>query len=247
MKIVFSWDDGALEDQKLFELHEKYEIPGMFFVPTQNREGRAVLDPSMLQRAESKYISFGGHTENHAYLTSIPLENVEMEILKNKLYLEEILGHKVEDFCLPGGKYNQKIIEKVYKHFKTIRTADTMNFSYTGGLLQPSFQFYNRGYKSVVGNLMRHRNYYELCEIMRHPRDGYFEMIKRMIKYQSQKDESVIAIWGHSWELEEHCLWRELEDTFSYCKSNFKNEITEYRNIFEGIGKEKNENNAYLS
>lgn len=30
MKIIFSWDDGALEDQKLFELHEKYKIPGMF-------------------------------------------------------------------------------------------------------------------------------------------------------------------------------------------------------------------------
>lgn len=30
MKIAFSWDDGALEDRKLFELHEKYEIPGMF-------------------------------------------------------------------------------------------------------------------------------------------------------------------------------------------------------------------------
>lgn len=36
MKISFSWDDGTLEDQKLFELHEKYRIPGMFFVPTRN-------------------------------------------------------------------------------------------------------------------------------------------------------------------------------------------------------------------
>lgn len=233
MKIAFSWDDGALEDQRLFELHEKYEIPGMFFVPTQNKEGRAVLSPNMLRRADSKYISFGGHTENHVYLTSIPLENVETEVLKNKLYLEETLGHKIEDFCLPGGKYDQKIIEKIYKYFKTVRTADTMNFSYNGGLLKPTFHFYNRGYKSVVGNLMRHGNYYEICKIMTHPKDDYFGMMKKLIEYESKKKGSIIVIWGHSWELEEHCLWTELEDMFSYLKLNFKNEISEYRNIFE--------------
>ena len=72
MKIAFSWDDGALEDQKLFELHEKYEIPGMFFVPTRNREGREVVTPEIMRIAESRYIRFGGHTENHTYLTSIP-------------------------------------------------------------------------------------------------------------------------------------------------------------------------------
>ena len=67
MKLAFSWDDGALEDQKLFELHEKYQIPGMFFVPTKNREGREVLSPNIIKRAESQYVSFGGHTDNHTY------------------------------------------------------------------------------------------------------------------------------------------------------------------------------------
>jgi hypothetical protein len=60
MKTAFSWYDEALEDRKLFELHEKYEIPGMFFVPTRNREGRDVLTPQMMREAESKYVGFGG-------------------------------------------------------------------------------------------------------------------------------------------------------------------------------------------
>ena len=39
MRVIFSWDDGAPQDKKMYELHEKYKIPGMFFVPTKNREG----------------------------------------------------------------------------------------------------------------------------------------------------------------------------------------------------------------
>ena len=109
MKLAFSWDDGALEDRKLFELHEKYSIPGMFFVPTENREGREVLTPNIIREAESPYIQFGGHTAHHTYLTSIPLENVEEEVVSNQKYLEDVLGHTVTDFCLPGGKYNDDI------------------------------------------------------------------------------------------------------------------------------------------
>lgn len=90
MKIIFSWDDGALEDQKLFELHEKYKIPGMFFVPTFNREGRKVLTKEMIRSSESEYVQFGGHTQNHTYLTSIPLEDVEEEVLLNKNYLPRV-------------------------------------------------------------------------------------------------------------------------------------------------------------
>ena len=57
MKLALSWDDGALEDRRLFDLHEKYQIPGMFFVPTRNKEGRSVLTPDMLRNAESEYVS----------------------------------------------------------------------------------------------------------------------------------------------------------------------------------------------
>ncbi len=40
--ISFSWDDGAVEDLKLMELSQKYDIPGIFFIPCTNPE-RAVL------------------------------------------------------------------------------------------------------------------------------------------------------------------------------------------------------------
>ena len=230
MKIVFSWDDGAIEDRKLFELHEKYEIPGMFFIPTKNREGRDVLSSYTLQKAESKIVSFGGHTENHTYLTNIPIENVRPEIRKNKEYLENVLGHEIEHFCLPGGKYDDNVLKIVYEYYKTVRTADTMNFRYKEGVLKPTFHFYPRGNKSLLGNALRNKSFPQCIYISTHYKKNYFELISNMIKKEQDKTDSIIMIWGHSWELEKKQLWGELENLMK--QDYIKNNVVSYHEIF---------------
>lgn len=211
MKIVFSWDDGALEDKKLFELHEKYEIPGMFFVPTKNREGREVITPEMMRKAESDYVKFGGHTENHTYLTDIPFSDVDEEIVRNKEYLEYELGHKVQHFCLPGGKYNNEILNMVYRYYETVRTADSMNFIYKSGPLKPALHFFPRGAKSLFGNAIRNHSYMQAAYVVAHYNMEYFELLNKIIENEQKNKNSVVMIWGHSWELEQYQLWTKLE------------------------------------
>ena len=222
MKIVFSWDDGALEDQKMFELHEKYQLPGMFFVPTRNREGRDVITAMQIKNAESNFVSFGGHTHNHTFLTDIPLTDVEMEILENKKYLENIVGHEIRHFCLPGGKYNDEILNITSKYFKTIRTADTMNFSYSGMVVKPSFHFFPRGKKSLIGNSVKHFSFNEMFYVMNHYNTDYFDLINKMIINDKERDNKVIVIWGHSWEIEQKQLWDELDSLFRVVKQSGK-------------------------
>ena len=219
MKLVFSWDDGTLEDQRLFALHEKYEVPAMFFVPTKNREGRKVLTPAMMRNAESSLISFGGHTENHTYLTDIPLESVEQEVLLNQRYLEDVLGHSVTDFCLPGGKYNQQILEIVARHYQTIRTADTMNFRMESNLLKPSIHVYPRGHKSLLGNAFRHHSFAELAYLAAHLHKSYFDLIQGLLAFEQRQKDRTVIIWGHSWELEKFDLWNETEKLLCIAKA----------------------------
>ena len=103
--------------------------------------------------------------------------------MKNKKYLEDLLGHEILDFCLPGGKYTPEINKLVFKHYSTIRTADTMNFSYDGGfILKPSFHVYRRGLKSMLGNALRHNSFDELAYIMAHPLYGDFRLIREIIE-----------------------------------------------------------------
>lgn len=230
MKILFCWDDGSPHDIQLIRLHERYKIPGMFFIPTINKEGRPVITDSDIKRYCSKYISFGAHTNNHTYLTSIDKNNIEKEVIDNKKYLERITGKEIKHFCLPGGKYNNKILKIVKKHFKTIRTADTGCFHHKKTyLIKPTIHFYDRGYRSLFLNCMKHIEIKEAFYIWKHRKDNYFELLKRIIDFESnKKKDSIIIVWGHSWEIEEFSLWDKIEDLFLFVTDNYNLNIIEY-------------------
>lgn len=232
MKIVFTWDDGALEDLKLFELHKKYDIPGMFFVPNFNKEGRDVLSPEMIKNASSDLISFGGHTITHSYLPTIPAEDLDKELKDNRDYLSEITGKPIEHFCLPGGKYDSELLKVCYKYFKTVRTADTMNFNCNGTLCKPAFHFYPRGKKSMLVNALRSKNIFGAFKVAFSFSKSYYDIIYKFIDSSKNKD-TVIVIWGHSWELEKLNLWAELEKLMKYVSENYKESCVSYEKIFE--------------
>ncbi len=234
MRIVFSWDDGAPEDLRLIELHEKYGIPGMFFVPTRNLEGRDVLTPEQIRNARSGLISFGGHTENHVYLTAIEPDRVESEIVNNKRYLEDVLGEEIRHFCLPGGQYNQDILSTAFRHFTTVRTADTFNFKDGSTinkngqrLLMPTFHFYPRTYKSRIGNCLKHQSFGQLGYIAAHPWWTYLKLIQETLERERNKS-SVIMIWGHSWEIEKLGHWSDLETLMGRIASDFRGNCVDY-------------------
>ena len=232
MKIVFSWDDGAVEDLKLINLHKKYGIPGMFFVPTFNREGRKVITKEDISSNCSELIQFGGHTFNHVYLPTIEIDDVEHEILANKKYLEDSTNQEINHFCLPGGKYNRQILKIVGKYFKSCRTADTMNVIHKKKfLIKPTIHFYNRGYKSLFFNSLKHFNFKGAFFVLRNKKKNYFDLIKSFINFESKRD-SILVVWGHSWEIEEKGLWDVLEDFFSFVSSEYSDSIISYTQMF---------------
>ena len=230
MKIVFSWDDRSIQVEKLMNLHLDYGIPGMFFVPTYNCEGRSVIKEEIIRNANKEFITFGGHTSSHRYLTLIPPSDVESEIRDNKEYLEQILGYELMDFCLPGGKYNPQILEKCFKYFKTVRTTDTMCFQNESNLIKPTFHFYPRTYHSRIGNCMKNGAYFELTKIIFHPKEPVSNLIERFLSIENKKD-STILIWGHSWEIEKLDLWDSLEDLFGIISNQYYLDCKPYSSL----------------
>lgn len=231
MRIAFSWDDGSPQDLKLIKLHEKYDIPGMFFVPTRNSEGREVLTPEQIRSTRSELITFGGHTENHVYLTTVDSSKIEEEIVNNQKYLEDILGEEIIHFCLPGGKYNQEILNTAFKYYKTIRTADTFNFHRNeNNIIFPTFHVYPRTYKSRVGNCLRHKSYRQLLSISTHPQWSYLQVIEHLLEREKNSEDDII-IWGHSWEIEAKDLWKDVEGLFKLVSGKYRNVIKLYSEL----------------
>lgn len=236
MKLVFSWDDGAVEDLKLFELHNKYELPAIFFVPTRNQENRNVLNSRVIKQERTKYVQFGGHTENHSYLTRVEPKLLEDEIRSNKEYLADILGEEIRHFCLPGGKYNTHILNVAGKYFDTIRTADTMNFKKDKNksiVCRPSVHFYPRGKKSLIVNGIKNESYQEVLHVMRLSKMSYFDILLELIKFEAEKTNREFVIWGHSWEIEQLDLWRELEKTMRYIACEYKENCVIYDDLWQ--------------
>lgn len=234
MKIVFCWDDGAKEDLILFKLHEKYKIPGMFFVPTHNREKRDVLSKEEISNASnSPFIFFGGHTENHIYLKEIPNKTkIKEELSLNKCYLENATNSKIEHFCFPGGSYTRNIFRETKLIFKTARTADTCSFKGNkNGLIRPSFHFYDRGVKSLIANSAKHGSFKEMIFFIKERKKDYFDLIKETIQLESKNKNKIIIIWGHSWEIEEKNLWGKLEDLFDFVSANYCECIIRYEDL----------------
>lgn len=234
MKIVFTWDDGAPEDKRLFALHEKYALPAIFFVPTRNSEGRTVLSAEDIRAASSELLQFGGHTTNHRYLTKVPREEWDAEIVGNKRYLEDTLARPVSHFAFPGGAYDKEILAETYRHFRTIRAGDTMNFHNQGTLIKPTFHIYPRGKKSLLGNAWRHKGMKEFAFLLKHMDSDYFLLIERLIDFEARHSpDSEIVFLGHGWELEEQGMWNRAERLLQLVAEQYRECCVTYNSLFE--------------
>lgn len=230
LELSFSWDDGSPFDKKLVTYFEKYNIPTCLFVPTFNREGRDVLSKNDIKSLSSELVSFGGHTYNHIYLTELSLEKAKEEVYSNKKYLEDILGKKIEHFCFPGGKYTKEMLEIFKNDFDTLRTADTMCSNFDNFLRKPTFHFYPRGLKSLIGNAVRNRDkiIFPIITSIFSKQEYFLILLSSIEKMKNSTKEYKIHIWGHSWELEELNLWNKLDLFLLEISSNYRNSIVRY-------------------
>jgi peptidoglycan/xylan/chitin deacetylase (PgdA/CDA1 family) len=220
-RLFFTWDDGHPHDFRLKDMHEKYGIPCMLFIPAYNNESRPVMSRVEIAGLESDCVEIGAHTYHHLYLTGVSKQAVHNELIDGKYYLEDIAGHPVDHFCFPGGKYNKEIQQKALGIYKTVRTAKTMCTTHAFPVIDTTFHFYPRGWRSVFYNSFRNHTTNILLQagVCFFQKD-YFEFIKSYIHYAFKKRRNDdILIYGHSWEIDDCRLWGKLADLFDFIKT----------------------------
>ena len=229
MKKIFvttSWDDGHKLDLKLAALLDKYGLKGTFYI-SRNYFGKESLEEDEIRRLSQKH-EIGGHTLNHPDLTKISLADAKKEIEEGKMWLENIVGKKVETFCYPGGFYNEEVAALVKNAgFISARTVKKFEIKKPAErfLAGTTIHWYPFPFRK------KDASRYLWRDLLRPIREGWgglrniglpfskyagLEKMSRAVFDAALSRGDYFHLWGHSWEIEKYGLWSELEEFLKY-------------------------------
>ena len=222
MIFVTSWDDGHPLDERLADLLYRYGLPGTFFIPIHNLEGRPVISIQALRRLDS-YFEIGSHTLDHVLLTEVSPEECLRQVTLGKTELEQHLGHPIKGFCYPHGKWNYQVRLKVKcAGFDYARTIENFRLDWGNDLytIPTSIQIFPHGKHVLLSNYIRFGHYRSRFKIFAISliSNNWLDYILRVLDMLLD-DNSILHVWGHSWEIEEKGLWPQLENFFSLVAS----------------------------
>ncbi len=222
MIFVTSWDDGHVLDERLAELLDRFALKATFFVPIHNREDLPVMSGDVLRRLDKRF-ELGSHTLDHALLTKISDTQCTHQVVEGKAALEQQLGHAVLGFCYPCGKLNERVRKTVARAgFAYARTTENLRFDFGGDLfsIPTSIQVFPHGAQVLLRNFLRFGHYNLRLHALRIvlQSENWLDFIIKLLNAESEEN-SVIHVWGHSWEIEKLGLWAQLNELFSQVRS----------------------------
>ena len=112
--IVLTFDDGYRDAyETVFPLLQKYGFHATFYLIVDDIDKPGNLTRDEIAEMRAAGMNFGSHTLTHPNLTTAFSWQVEREISGSKKALEDILGAEVNDFCYPGGAFDENVANVV--------------------------------------------------------------------------------------------------------------------------------------
>jgi peptidoglycan/xylan/chitin deacetylase (PgdA/CDA1 family) len=213
-----SWDDGHPSDLRVADLLEKHGLDGTFYVPCVNAEGRPVMHKGQVAQLGDRF-EIGGHTRDHLSLTGMSPDRAAEQIRGNKLRLEDILGREVRGFAYVRGHHDATVRGLVanagYRYARTVRNL----MSTPGGKrleVPTTTQFYPHKPATYAKNYLSGGPSFQRAAILS-ALLGKGDLAMRLLNAAQAclRSGGCFHLWGHSWELDEHGLWAELDRFFS--------------------------------
>lgn len=220
--ITFSYDDGILQDIRLIELLNKYNLKSTF-----NLNSAQLGDCGMLVR-EGKQINFNkipkedvktiyagheiaSHTLTHPLLTKLTEAEIINQVENDRLNLSELAGYEVVGFAYPcGGLNNDDRVAKIIKNNTGIKYCRTIT---ENGSFDPQSNLYR------FNPTAHHLNF-----------DAIMDLGQRFINLKTDTPK-IFYVWGHSFEMDySPDYWYRLEQFFKL--------ISGKDDIFYGTNKE---------
>ena len=119
--VAVTLDDGYANNYEVaYPIFKKYQVPFCVYIcrgmitgerKEDNIEHYKMLSIEQLYALDKEPLcTIGGHTNSHVRLTTMSNEQQMQEVLGCKLWLENMLGHIIDDYAYPYGAYNAETL-----------------------------------------------------------------------------------------------------------------------------------------
>lgn len=193
---------------------------GTFYVPITPFRGRPPIENSELRELLGRGCEIGAHGFSHKLLWRLSPKELAQEVDSCRPIMEDILGAKVEMFCYPQGRYDSATLCALqrcgYLGARTVRM-----FSISRGFdpfrTPTTLQAFPHVATTYLKNILRGRKLdsMRLLLAQRGKTANWVTLAKSLFDSVLQ-DGGVWHLYGHSWEVQELGLWKELGDVLEY-------------------------------
>jgi peptidoglycan/xylan/chitin deacetylase (PgdA/CDA1 family) len=110
--VCITFDDGCETDLiAAAPVLREFDFNATFYLTAGFLGTPGYLNADQVRDLDAQGFQIGCHSMTHPYLSDLPEPELKREIVDAKLKIEETLGHTIEHFSCPGGRYDQRTLQ----------------------------------------------------------------------------------------------------------------------------------------
>lgn len=205
--VTFSYDDGVVQDIRLIELLNKYDLKCTFNLNSEKLGQNRMLIRRETQRiahykvhpADVREIYQGHeiavHTLTHPNLTTLDDKEVIRQVEQDRLNLSDLAGYEVIGMAYPcGGINNNDHVAQLIRENTGVRYSRTITCNQSFDLQENLHRFNPTEYHLHFDDMMR--------------------LGEQFVNLKTDKPQ-IFYVWGHSYEMDyDSAYWMKLENFF---------------------------------
>jgi peptidoglycan/xylan/chitin deacetylase (PgdA/CDA1 family) len=124
--VCITFDDGCETDLiAAAPVLREFGFHATFYLTAGFLGTPGYLSDEQVRELDAQGFEIGCHSMTHAYLSDLAEVELQREIAGAKVRIEQIVGHAVEHFSCPGGRYDQRTLAMArHARFKTVANSE---------------------------------------------------------------------------------------------------------------------------